>query len=242
MADFTRDGTINLIHGDPRLACLWRVINNHCADDLSHDKEHVLRVAAWTCCILAHECSDASSSTFSKAIGAALLHDLVNVPKNHSARTVASSLSADWARDLFDRVGFTREESADMAVAIRTHSFSRDEKPRSLLGQALQDADRLDALGAIGIFRCIAVAAQIGARFFHPEDPWAMHRPLDDQAFAVDHFFTKLFLLPGKMNTMAGKAEAEIRVSAMRGFLATLKREIDPFQIASGCPEWISMR
>ena len=95
-----------------------------------------------------------------------------------------------------------------------------------MLGAALQDADRLDALGSVGIARCLAVSAQLNAVLFDGPDPWAEHRELNDRRFSVDHFFTKLFKLPANMNTATGYKEAQSRVRHMRAFLQQLADEL----------------
>ena len=64
------------------------------------------------------------------------------------------------------------------------------------------------------------------ASYFDSWDPWATRRPLDDRRYSVDHFFTKLFKLPGLMNTAAGKAEAERRVGVMQDLLRQLGDEL----------------
>ena len=58
--------------------------------------------------------------------------------------------------------------------------------------------------------------------WFHRDDPWAESRPLDDARYSVDHFYEKLFTLPGTMRTAAGRAEAERRAAFLRAFLAQL--------------------
>lgn len=227
MIDFTRQSIIDLIHEDARLTYIWHLINQQLHnDDPSHDIEHILRVARWTNHILASEIVDIPKEQLIEATVAVLLHDFINVPKNHPDRAYASAQSADKAKDMFKQAGFSDVQSDEMSEAIRTHSFSRGERPTNFLGEVLQDADRLDALGAIGIFRCVAISAQMGAKFVQPEDPWAHHRPLDDRAFSVDHFFTKLFLLPEKMNTQTGRIEAKKRVGFMKSFLSQLGAEI----------------
>jgi uncharacterized protein len=110
-------------------------------------------------------------------------------------------VATEWLLEL----GFSEEAASRVGAAIRTHSFSRGEEPTSLLGEALQDADRLEALGVIGVFRTISTGSRMGAEYFHASDPWAEDRALDDRRFSIDHFFTKLFGLAATMRTEAGR-------------------------------------
>ena len=189
-------------------------------DDPAHDLAHFHRVALWTVRI------GGAAVDRRAAVAAALLHDVVNVPKNSPLRAEASRLSAELAQELLPSAGFAEAARIDIVDAIRTHSFSRGETPRSALGDALQDADRLEALGALGIFRCIATGARLGGRFFDADDPWAVRRPLDDARFSIDHFFVKLLRLPATMRTAAGRAEAERRAELLRITVRALGDEL----------------
>jgi uncharacterized protein len=161
-----------------------------------------------------------------EAIAAALLHDAVNPPKDSAERALASERSAEWARARLPALGFAPQAVARIAAAIRDHSFSRGAEPESPLGRALQDADRLEALGAIGLLRCISTGVRMDGAWFDADDPWAESRPLDDARYSVDHFFGKLLRLPGTMRTEAGRAEAERRAEFLRAFLAQLGQEL----------------
>lgn len=218
-----------LIEASPRLrAAHGAVLARPHDGDAAHDIAHLYRVALWTCRILG------DPARVDEAIAAALLHDFVNVPKNHPDRARASELSVSEARPLLQRAGFSAAETEHICTAIRQHSYSRGEKPTEPLAMSLQDADRLEALGAIGIMRCYSTGVRLGTRYFHPEDPWGKNRRLDDSAFSLDHFFTKLLRLPDTMNTAAGRQEACARVRPMQAFLDSLGSELgDPWS-----PEW----
>lgn len=191
------------------------------ADDPGHDLSHVERVIA-SC----RQLGAAEGARLELLLPAAALHDLVNVPKNHPDRPRASELAAERARPLLQAAGYSEPEIAAIGTIIIEHSFSLGRRPSSPESALLQDADRLDALGAIGIMRCISCGAQMGASYYHPTDPFGTARALDDRAYSIDHFFVKLFQLPGLMNTTAGRSEAERRVAYMRGFLDEIAREI----------------
>jgi uncharacterized protein len=208
------------IERDPMLSALAHYVAPQLGDDPAHDLAHCMRVALGTIRIG----GDAIEPRH--AIAAALLHDVVNVPKDSGQRASASEASATVARELLPRHGFSAAETELIAHAVRDHSFSRGATPQTPLGKALQDADRLEALGAIGIVRCLLTGVRMGAQPFDPEDPFAQRRALDERRWSVDHFFTKLFGLPDTMQTEAGRAEAAQRVQLLHDFVAALGREL----------------
>ncbi len=211
------------IAADPLLAALLaeaRARDGTEARDAAHDTEHALRVALWTL-RLGGDAVDAR-----EAIAAALMHDAVDVPKNSNERALASERSADLARERLARAGWNAAAVERVARAIRDHSFSRGAIPDGPLGEALQDADRLEALGAIGLLRCVSTGIRMGGAWFDAADPWAESRELDDERFSLDHFFTKLLRLPATMRTAAGREEALRRAAVLEQFARDLGREL----------------
>lgn len=215
-----RDEARSAIAADPGLLALLEQTAVVLDDDPGHDLEHCLRVAGWTL-----RCGVGRVAP-REAVAAALLHDVVNVPKDDPRRSHASLLSAEEARHALPEFGFSPSEVERVAQAIEDHSYSRGAVPRSELGRALQDADRLEALGALGLFRTISTGTRMGARYFDPLDPWAEDRALDDRHFSVDHFFTKLLRLPDTLHTEMGRAEARARVALMETLLDQLACEL----------------
>lgn len=90
----------------------------------------------------------------------------------------------------------------------------------------MQDADRLDAIGYIGIARCFHVSGRLGRRIYALEDPDGTNRELDDLEFAIDHFQTKLLRLCGSFQTPTGNALAKERHKTVEGFRDGLLREV----------------
>lgn len=90
----------------------------------------------------------------------------------------------------------------------------------------LRDADRLDALGAIGIARTFVVAGALHRPLYDPDDPFAESRPLDDQRWSLDHWQVKLLHLSQGMLTETGREIARNRSRVMGDFLRHLSREI----------------
>ena len=191
-------------------------------DDSAHDLSHLRRVT-----LTALRIGDVEHANPRVLVAAAYLHDIVNLPKHHPDRHLASSMSAARAYEFLatNFRQFSTEERSEIAHAIEAHSFSAGIKPRTIEAKILQDADRLDALGAIGIARVFYIAGKLGQALFHGADPLAMNRLLDDKAYAVDHFRVKLLKLHETMNTDSGRAIARQNSEYLVGFLAKLVSE-----------------
>jgi uncharacterized protein len=203
----------------PRLIELVRP--HYISTDPAHDWAHVDRVAA-----TARKLAAGTGAEVECVLAAVYGHDLVNLPKDHPDRKNASAMSADAVEPLLREAGFDDREVAVIRAAIVEHSFSRGLKPSSLEAAIVQDADRLDALGAVGVLRCAAVNTKLGTAFYEPLDPLAEARELDDRSYMIDHYFVKLFKLPELMNTPAARELADRRVGAMKIFLETLIAEL----------------
>jgi Predicted HD superfamily hydrolase len=157
---------------------------------------------------------------------ATILHDCVVVEKNSPDRSRASRLAADKARDELSKRNWEAADIDAVAHAIEAHSFTANITPRSIEAKILQDADRLDAIGAVGIARCFYVAGRLNSALYHPDDPKADNRMLDDRRYAVDHFGAKLLGLADGFQTETGQALASSRHQRMLVFLDGLYDEI----------------
>ncbi|HXV40490.1 MAG TPA: HD domain-containing protein [Steroidobacteraceae bacterium] len=198
-------------------------LDGHPDPDPGHGVVHLRRVVA-TALQLAKE----EGARLEVVLPAAWLHDCVNVPKDSPDRSRASRLAAEHAVRFLQGAGYAAEFLDGIAHAIEAHSYSAGIPPRTVEAKVVQDADRLDALGAIGTARAIAVGAALGRPLYAPEDPFCERREPDDRGASVDHFFTKLLKLAGTMQTDAGRREAMRRTEFMRAFLGQLRREIGP--------------
>lgn len=190
-------------------------------DDGSHDAAHLLRVWRNVLRLQAEE-----GGELRLLCAAVLLHDGVAVEKNAPHRASASRLSADKARDLLTRLGWALPDIDAVAHAILTHSFSAGLRPETIEARILQDADRLDAIGMIGAARCFYIAGRLGSCLYDPLDPLAEHRPLDDKAFALDHFEAKLFRLAANFQTASGRRMAGEREQRLRSVVDMLMQDI----------------
>ncbi|MGH8131504.1 MAG: HD domain-containing protein [Steroidobacteraceae bacterium] len=157
---------------------------------------------------------------------AAWLHDCVPVAKDSLDRAQASRLAAKKAVQFLQDAGYPSGFLPEIQHAIESHSYSAGIAPRTIEAKVVQDADRLDALGAIGVARCIAVGAALGRPLYEPVDPFCAKRAPDDNGASVDHFYSKLLKLAGTMQTRAGRMEAERRTAFVQAFIAQLRTEI----------------
>ncbi len=190
--------------------------------DAAHDLEHIRRVVANAVVLAAAEQADLAI-----VLPAAWLHDCVAVPKDSPKRAQASTLAGHAAGAFLQQIGYPAEHLPAIQHAIAAHSFSANIPPASPAAMVVQDADRLDALGAIGIARCVMLSGALGRRLYDPAEPFPRTRPLDDQLNTLDHFYCKLLRLAEQMQTASGRAEAQRRTAFMRSFLAQLGHELN---------------
>ncbi len=189
--------------------------------DGAHDLGHLRRVWARANLIAMDEPCDLEI-----LLAACVFHDLVNLPKSHPERARASTLSAEAACHFLRLDGFPETKLSAVGHAIAAHSFSAAITPMTAEARVLQDADRLEALGAIGIARMFHVSGAMGGGLFDADDPMALNRPRDDRAYALDHIETKLLKLVDTMQTAPGRAMAIERADWMLSFRTRLLFEI----------------
>lgn len=196
-------------------------IAGHMRQDVAHDLQHVVRVvnSAKRLCSL-------EGAQLNIVVPAAYLHDCFAYPKDHPQRASSSRLAADKAVQFLSELHYPAEYLAAIHHAIVAHSFSAKVVPNTLEAKIVQDADRLDALGAIGIARCMQVSASLGRPLYAPEDAFCKARAADDSAYTLDHFYKKLLLLAKQMHTASAKAEAGQRTQFMRQYLLQLGCEM----------------
>jgi uncharacterized protein len=189
--------------------------------DAAHDDAHIQRVVANARFLAVEE-----NAQLEVIIPAAWLHDCVTVPKNDRDRSQASRLAAEKAGQFLQESAFPAEYIPAIVHAITAHSFTARVEPETLEARVVQDADRLDAIGAIGIARCFVVGGALGTRLYDPFEPFPQSRPADDSANVIDHFYVKLLTLARTMKTNAGREEALRRTAFMVQYLDQLRQEI----------------
>ncbi len=191
----------------------------------AHDIFHVHRVVRNARRIVRAEHAGEGSEAI--ACTAALLHELFTFPKDHPESARAGDVCAEHARRLLERERMAKSFVDAVCAAIRDHAFSKGAVPDSLEAKILQDADRLDALGAIGLARMWATCADMKRPFYSPVDPFCQARSPDDKAWGLDHVFRKLLVLGERLHTDTARAMAERRLAFLRAYLLELRVEIE---------------
>ncbi len=194
-----------------------KIIDN----DPAHDFGHIMRVYNNAKKIAKKEKADQKL-----VLSAVLLHDIVSYPKSSKRSKFSAIESAKKSKLILKKYDFTDAEIIIISDAIAEHSFSQNKVPKTFEGKILQDADRLDALGAIGIARVFATSGSLNRSFYNINDPFCNTRTPDDNLWAIDHFFNKLLKLESMMNTKSGKTEAKKRTKVLKVFLKQLKCEL----------------
>jgi len=182
--------------------------------DGAHDINHLHRV--WQAArILLDDHPEADALVVQAAC---YLHDLVNLPKDDPQRHLASRQAAQLASKNLQQLDFPMDKVDAVAHAIEAHSFSAGIAPTTIEARIVQDADRLDALGAVGLARMFYTAGRMGSALAHAGDARAEQRALDDRRYALDHIACKLETLPATMQTAAGRRLGQQRVQWLHDF------------------------
>lgn len=189
----------------------------------SHDMGHINRVEAL--CLEIQKEEGGNSLILQLA---ALLHD-VGVVKEHEEGGDHAVYSAEIASEFLGKAGIENEIVEAVAECIRTHRFSAGEKPAALEARILQDADRLDALGAVGIFRAIfSMGALRMLKHVTGVDKGSSKKTVyieDPVQGFNEYMYYKPFTIPERLNTETAKRIAEERLKIMRVYLETLNIE-----------------
>lgn len=209
-------------HSDLHWQSRWiQLLQDHTVSDAAHDLAHIQRVAA-----NARRLSDAEGADWTVVMPAAWLHDCVIVPKSSPERKIASRLAAKQAVVWLAEDQWPEDRLDEIFHAIEAHSYSAGIAPRSLEARVLQDADRLDALGAVGLARTLMLGAEMKRVFYHLTDPFCERREADDSVYTLDHVYSKLLKLESTMQTESGRREAAGRTNFLRDFLGQMRGEL----------------
>ncbi len=185
-----------------------------------HGIDHVMRVYRTACQIQSEVGGDRLIVEL-----ASLLHDIGDAKFNHGIER-----SAEFSRQILSELGAPEDLICHVADIVDNISFRKGVHPDllTLEGKIVQDADRIDALGAIGIVRTIEYGATRGQPFYIPGTGITAGLPT-----GVGHFYEKLFRLHDLLNTESARRIAKQREEFMRIFLKQYFREIDGERIST---------
>jgi uncharacterized protein len=193
------------------------------AESSGHDWHHINRVWQLTRRIAAQEGADSQIAELG-----ALVHDIADW-KFHDGD---DSVGPREAEALLRHEGATEAVIAAVVDIVATISYKGagvTTAMQTLEGQCVQDADRLDAIGAIGIARCFAYGGHAGRLLHDPDEAPVLHQTAAaykaSKGASLNHFYEKLFLLKDRMNTPTGRALAEPRHRFMENFVAQFLEE-----------------
>ena len=187
--------------------------------DAAHDFDHVLRVLA-----LAERIGQAEGAAMEIVRAAALLHDVARAEEERTGACHAK-VGAEQARQIL--AGHPADKVEAVAQAIASHRFRSNEVvPQTLEAKVLYDADKLDAIGAIGIARAYALAGRRGQRLWAktPSGSLAESQPTDHTP--VHEFTFKLSQLKDALFTATARQIAEERHRYLVEFFARLEEEV----------------
>lgn len=212
---------MDLYHWQQRFEA-W-LSQHHGQEDAAHDISHFRRVWA-----TAQQLAEETAADRLVILTACYFHDIVSLAKNHPERSRSSAMAAEKTLAILQSAfpDFPPESYAAVLHAIEAHSFSAAIAPQSEEAKIVQDADRLEALGAIGLARVFAVSGALNNSLFDARDPFADRRELDDKTYALDHFQCKLLRLPKTMQTEKGRAMAVHNARFLVQFMAKLSAEL----------------
>lgn len=189
--------------------------------DAGHGIDHVRRVVSNAVII-----GEQEFANMSIVLPAAWLHDCVIVQKNSPLRSHASLMAADKAFEFLSSIDYPKELILPIIHCIHAHSFSAKIACETLEAKVVQDADRMEAIGAIGIARCLMTGGAMKQRLYDPDEPFPTKRLYQDNVQSVDHFFAKLLGIASSMQTDHGREIAAQRTVFMLQFLHALADEI----------------
>jgi uncharacterized protein len=198
-----------------------RMSEPEAALDPAHDVLHIERVVA-----MAKSLAESEGACLDVVVPAAWLHDFIVVRKDDPRRSQASRLSALAAINWLRTIGYPEQYFSGIAHAIEAHSFSANIECRSLEAKVVQDADRLDGVGAIGIARLFVTAGLMRRALYAVDDPFCTERAPDDLNYTIDHVYRKLFVVCDSLKTTAGQAEGAKRKRVLETYLLDFSREL----------------
>jgi len=193
------------------------------SDKSSHGWDHAERV--WNLC---GHIGSAEGADLDVLRLAAYLHDIGRPEEKASGGEICHAVAgAERACSILQQNGYDPKTVEQVVHCIASHRFRRNgEQPRTLEARILFDADKLDAIGAVGIGRAFLFAGEVGARLHNPEADILNTLAYSSEDTAFREFSVKLQKIKGRMLTPTGKRMAEDRHHFMVAFFDRLTQEV----------------
>lgn len=191
-------------------------------DDVSHDIHHVVRVLK-----AAKKIGKTEKADLEILIPAALFHDIIVYPKYDKRSLTETDESAVFAEKILSKVkDYPKAKIVHVKTCILQCSFRKGIVPDLLEAKILQDADRLEATGAVSIMRTYSSSGQWKRIFYDPVDPFAKKRKTNGPKYALDLFYERLLLVGDRMHTKTAKTMAKRRTQFLKDFLSEFQKEL----------------
>ncbi len=189
----------------------------------SHDWDHTQRVFQ-----LCKKVGDAEDADMTVLLIAALLHDIGRSDQDHSKGAVChAEKGAEMAIPIIDPLPLSARQKENIIHSIRTHRFRNNQFPETKEAKVLFDADKLDAIGAVGVARAFLFAGEVGARLHSPEKMIEDTKPYSDDDTGYREYKVKLCKIKDRMLTTTGKGLANERHAYMEKFFKQFLKEYD---------------
>ena len=162
---------------------------------------------------------------------AAFLHDIGRMAQDESAGVICHAERGEWmARPLVDTFALSPARRENILHCIRSHRFRGEHPPRTIEARVLFDADKLDAIGAVGVARAFLFAGEVGARLHTPGVRPEETQPYSENDTGYREFRLKLSRIRERMLTAEGRRLAEERHRFMERFFERFLEEYEGIQ------------
>ena len=190
--------------------------------DVAHDLLHLKRVMRNAVYIAEREGAD-----LEVVIPAAIFHDIVTYRKDDERSRHAQADSAKLASIVLRKLGFPQEKVEKITYTIEVCSFTKGIVPTTIEAKVVQDADMLEAVGAIAIMRTFASNGAMRKPFYDENDPFCERRKPEPNRYALDLFPQRLLVIKDRVHTRTAKKIVEKRTRFLNLFMGELRQDLE---------------